>query len=519
MTGPASPFSFGYQLSSASTPYKLVLPLTSTSEYFLLENRRPTGWDLGLRGMPNFGSGWLGGLLVLHIDNNAGTAINNYTDNASNRQGVVPVQASTATCNMLASGSSLSCRGSSKTLFYSGNITNWTPASSPNSNYYSGALTNFYLTAISAPGSTMTAEFSFGPPGVPSAPSIGLATRGNGQASVSFSAPSNDGGSAITSYTVTASPGGFTASAASSPITVTGLTNGTAYTFTVKAANINGVGAVSAASNSVTPATTPGPPITVSAARGNGQATVSFSPPVSDGGSAITNFIVTSSPGGFIGMGGSSPITVNGLSNGTSYTFTVVATNSVGAGPSSLSSAPVTPASVPGAPAISKVTIGSGQATVNFDPPVSNGGSVITGYSVTSSGGQWSSGSGSPITVSNLTNGTSYTFSVTATNSVGSGAESASSAVSTPGVVCNRGFETIGYQSLQAAYDADTHTPEIQILAGAPVGPLKIDDSGTVTIKGGFDAAFSAGNGPPAVLGTVVLKNGTTRMQNVVVKP
>jgi hypothetical protein len=88
---------------------------------------------------------------------------------------------------------------------------------------------------------------------VPGAPTIGTATAGNAQAAVSFTAPAVTGGPAITSYTATSSPGGITGSAASSPITVSGLTNGTAYTFTVTATNSVGTGTASAASNSVTP--------------------------------------------------------------------------------------------------------------------------------------------------------------------------------------------------------------------------------------------------------------------------
>ena len=89
---------------------------------------------------------------------------------------------------------------------------------------------------------------------VPNAPTIGTATGGNTQASVAFTAPADTGGSVITSYTVTSSPSGFTGTGASSPIVVTGLANGTAYTFTVVATNIYGAGPSSAASNSVTPA-------------------------------------------------------------------------------------------------------------------------------------------------------------------------------------------------------------------------------------------------------------------------
>lgn len=92
---------------------------------------------------------------------------------------------------------------------------------------------------------------------VPGAPTIGTATAGDASASVTFTAPGSDGGSAITGYTVTSSPGGFTGTGASSPITVSGLSNGTAYTFKVKATNGIGTGAESAASNSVTPGAVP----------------------------------------------------------------------------------------------------------------------------------------------------------------------------------------------------------------------------------------------------------------------
>ena len=88
---------------------------------------------------------------------------------------------------------------------------------------------------------------------VPGAPTGVSATAGNGSASVSFTAPASNGGASITGYTVTSSPGGITATGSSSPITVSGLTNGTAYTFTVTATNSAGTGATSAVSNSVTP--------------------------------------------------------------------------------------------------------------------------------------------------------------------------------------------------------------------------------------------------------------------------
>src|SRR5690606_5739896 len=88
---------------------------------------------------------------------------------------------------------------------------------------------------------------------IPSSPSISLATAGDAQANIAFTAPLSNGGAAITGYTVTASPGGLLAIGAISPLTVTGLTNGVSYTFVVNASNSVGIGSASAASAAVIP--------------------------------------------------------------------------------------------------------------------------------------------------------------------------------------------------------------------------------------------------------------------------
>lgn len=92
---------------------------------------------------------------------------------------------------------------------------------------------------------------------VPDAPTIGTATASSGQVSTTFTAPANVGGGAITSYIAVAKDSSsgvvFTNTGASSPIVVTGLTNGNTYTVTVAATNAYGTGPASAASNSATP--------------------------------------------------------------------------------------------------------------------------------------------------------------------------------------------------------------------------------------------------------------------------
>ena len=103
----------------------------------------------------------------------------------------------------------------------------------------------------------------------PGAPGLVTATAGNAQASVAFTPPASNGGAPINGYTVTSSPGGITRTGVSSPITVTGLANGTTYSFTVTATNSAGTGPASAPSNSVTPeANLSG---TVSVVSGSGQ--------------------------------------------------------------------------------------------------------------------------------------------------------------------------------------------------------------------------------------------------------
>jgi alpha-tubulin suppressor-like RCC1 family protein len=98
----------------------------------------------------------------------------------------------------------------------------------------------------------------------PGAPTGATATPGNAAATVSWTAPASNGGSTITGYTVTSSPDGKTCAWTTGPLscTVTGLTNGTPYTFTVTATNSTGTGAPSAVSNSVTPDVPPTAAIT-----------------------------------------------------------------------------------------------------------------------------------------------------------------------------------------------------------------------------------------------------------------
>ena len=161
----------------------------------------------------------------------------------------------------------------------------------------------------------------------------------NGAASVAFTPGTILG----RTYTVTSSPGSYTASGTTSPIVVTGLQSSTSYTYTVVSNNLYRTSSASSPSSSVTATTVPEAPTIGTATTGNASATVTYTPGATGGASAT--YTATSSPGGFTGTG-TSPITVSGLTNGTSYTFTVTATNDNGTSTASSASNSVTPTSV-----------------------------------------------------------------------------------------------------------------------------------------------------------------------------
>jgi hypothetical protein len=191
-------------------------------------------------------------------------------------------------------------------------------------------------------------SWSLGASSTPGAPTNVTASAGDASAVVSWS-PGADNGSPITGYIVTASPGGVTRNlgAGATSTTIGGLTNGTAYTFTVRATNALGTGPASAPSSAVVPAGLPTAPTGVTASPGDLSATVSWSASHPNG-SPITGYRVTANPGGVtknIGAAATST-TIGGLTNGTAYTFTVRATNAVGDGPPSTPSNQVVPAAV-----------------------------------------------------------------------------------------------------------------------------------------------------------------------------
>lgn len=184
------------------------------------------------------------------------------------------------------------------------------------------------------------------PDTAPGSPTIGTATAGNAQATVTFTAPALDGGSHITGYTVTSLPGGITSTGSSSPIIITGLTNGISYTFTVTATNAIGTSSPSSASNSVTPFIPPVPEaVTGLVATGmNKQALVGWYAPGS--GSTPSDYLIEyklSSDSTWTtfsdGVSTATKTVVTGLLNDQTYNFRVSGINITGTGASSTTTA------------------------------------------------------------------------------------------------------------------------------------------------------------------------------------
>ena len=281
--------------------------------------------------------------------------------------------------------------------------------------------------------------------GLPTAPRTVTGSPANTSAQVSWSAPTSDGGIAITTYVATSLPGGRTCSTSGlTTCGITGLTNGTAYTFTVVARNPRGDGPASTPSSAITPRTVPGAPTGVTGTPANNSVAVAWSAPASNGGSAVISYTAKVSPGGSTCTTSVLTCTIGGLINGAAYTFTVTATNVAGPGAASAASAAVTPRTVPTAPLTVTATRGTAQAHVSWAAPLSNGGNAIVGYTVTSSpGGKTCTSAGLSCWVTGLTNGTPYTFTVTATNNAGTGVPSTASTAVTPSAVVVRPTATV----------------------------------------------------------------------------
>lgn len=178
-------------------------------------------------------------------------------------------------------------------------------------------------------------------PSAPQAPTGAATKAGDGSADVSWKAPADDGGFAVTGYTVTDQSGATVCQTSELSCTASGLNNGSRYKFKVTATNQIGTSAPSQYSNQVMLTGKPASPTKVMGLRASGgRVVVSWRVPA-NGGSAITGYTVTSSDGKTCTTTTKRNCTITGLTAGQTYTFTVTATNKLGTSAPSSPSGPV----------------------------------------------------------------------------------------------------------------------------------------------------------------------------------
>jgi hypothetical protein len=325
---------------------------------------------------------------------------------------------------------------------------------------------------------------------VPSAPQGLAATAGNQTVQLSWSAPTSNGGAAVTSYNIYrgTTPGGESGAPVASGVTTTSftdfpLTNGITYYYTVAAINSVGLGPQSGEANATPRATAPSAPTGLAASAGDGKVTLSWTAPNSDGGSPITGYNVyrSATPGGegttVYDTAASNNYTDTAVTNGTTYYYTVAAVNAVAPGPQS-GEASATP-KVPSAAYIGRVgsaTVSSTQTTTT----VAVGGSGVA--------------AGHTLVVSLLlSSATSLTSAVTATDTAGNSYVAARDTNDGSGADRTLALVSVGVKALAAGGSIKLTYPssaQTHVSVDEFSGVTGIDSTAGAT---GSTAAFSSG--------------------------
>jgi titin len=271
---------------------------------------------------------------------------------------------------------------------------------------------------------------------VPAAPKKPMVTGiGDGSAHLSWTLPAND--PSVTGFVVGVYVSGVLSTShpvgAPTATTISGLTNGTTYTFTVAATNASGTGPESVPSQAVVVGA-PTLPDKPTATAGNASATVHWIASASGNGAPVTGYVVTP----FVGSQALSGVqfnstatkqTLHGLTNAKRYTFKVAGVNARGVGRNSAATLAIV-VGTPSVPMNVTATAGKGLVTVRWRTPASTNGAPITGYVVTTSRGPTVvskknvAASARALVVKGLHAGQSYGFSVAARNARGVGAGS-----------------------------------------------------------------------------------------------
>ena len=385
-------------------------------------------------------------------------------------------------------------------------------------------------------------------PGRPGAPTSVDAAYGNGEVTLTWTAPTSSGGSDITSYQYRYREMGGTWEAWKDDVglaledTIMGLTNGTTYEFEVQAMNAEGAGP--SGSDSATPATVPDAPSLTAEGTGTDRIRLTWTAPTDNGGDEIDRYhieilndqgtysLVTNVPGN------ATTYTHTGRDRATDYTYRVLGENVAGKGDwdSATARTLANPVQRPTAPTAVLATAGSGKVDLTWSAPAFNGGAPITAYQYSykvTPGGSYRSyigvGTDLKATIPNLIPGTAYIFAVQAINSAGTSDAAESDSV-TVAATAPTAKPTL---NLNLDTDGNENTPRPQITlswnvvapannGGSPITGYKIEykesgDEGWTPWDPdatGFTGPTAAENGQSysAIHGdqSLVLKPGTT---------
>ena len=358
-------------------------------------------------------------------------------------------------------------------------------------------------------------------PGKSSTPT---ATYSGSNINLTWSAPTSNGGVAITDYVYEYSTNAgsswstFTHTASTSTnVTISGLPGGAVYIFRVSAKNAVGTGVVS--DNSSPAAVAPSAPAAPTGIYADGTVTLSWSAP-STGGAAISDYLIQYSSNGGTNWSTFShtasvetTITVDSLVNGTSYIFRVAAINIVGTGLNSANSLSITPSGLPGTPTSVSATASSQAAAVTWSAPSANGAS-ISDYKIeysTDAGSTWTTYShtastSTSATITGLTNYLAYIFRISAKNANGFGEASSTSTAVNPGsTVASISLSTVA----SGAKNGVAFTTQ-------PVVTLKDGNSATITTDSASVVIASVSSGG-TLIGTkqVTASSGVATFSNL----
>jgi hypothetical protein len=327
---------------------------------------------------------------------------------------------------------------------YSLNNSTWTTLPATSGSFTLTGLTNaipvqVWLRGVNSLGTGAVSTQTATPSLPPDPPTNVTATPGASLLSINYTAPVNNGGSAITRYEYSLNQTTWTSAGLTRPFNITGLTNGISYTYFVRA--VNPSGASTSVSITGTPATVPAAPTALVPTPSNQTISLAYTAvpntPAGTGGSAILRYEYSLNGTTWTDVQFSKPVIITGLTNGTSYTVRLRAVSAIGNGTTATAAA-TTVATTPATPTNVVATTQASALQISYTAVpatlAGNGGSVVTRYEYSLDEVTWtSSGLTNPFTISGLTNGTSYTYLFRAVNAVGPGG--ATTVTGTPGAV------------------------------------------------------------------------------------